>query len=506
MKQEKNKGIAYALEILFPFGLSWFYVGKITHGVIHLIAGLLSLPFIIRALWLTIWGWMLQIEDSVKYSVDALWDNAPWIPIIILIYTIWMVIDCIMLNDAVNNCNEQIKKENEIFLNMMHGKGTIDNINIQSHLTSFKTKVEERQEINDNILKLVIEKVIKKNDFQNFKSNYFKITNNIENKQLKRGFQLLEDKQYELALKYFEDVLLNDNDNSLIYLGRSMAVLEINTPEEMIYYYQSLQKNNDFRRGEFIEDEGHKLYEEFMKIIKSIQKQYEATMVYNKISKNEKQMNYDDIMEALNPYKNELKPKIFDELHDKRQRLYTEAKKLEKTVESEKKKSLVYQTIYQNYTWCGQYKDAVKLAKEYKEKYIEANNKETKQKKIRNIVITISIIIVIVGGSWGSYVAYKNAKKVEAIQSLDNLTQNQVYVVRKYCKQNRIDPKDFIWYVNHPNYTDGDSNTVDIAYKSTNLICNYPSNEELNHNNKHYQVANYNSSVWESEDNSLDAD
>lgn len=460
MKQEKSKVAAYLLEIfLFPFGLSWFYLGKIIHGIIHLVIGVFLLVPIFKAMTLLGLG-------SIAMGNPG--DMVGLFFFLFMVALVWLIMDCIYLSPTVDDVNEKIKLENEQWNYFMSGKfsPSISEEKTNADRSSvLKTKVEQREEIQDTILKNVIEKSYKTDLFQTFKNTYFKQTNHITDKKLKRSYQLLEDEQYTLALQYFEDLLIEGTESSFLYLGRCLATLEINTPEKMVYYYQSLQQNNDYRRGEFLEDEGHKCYELFNQLTDKIQNQYKATVAYNDVKKNERALNYDLILEKLTPYKDELNHEIFKEYEEKREQYYQDAQHLEQEAKNQKKASLIYQKAIYQYKWCGQYKDAPEKVKQLSVVYENQLNHENKQHKQKVIILSIMSILFITGASWAGISYYHHYEKQEAIKSLDKLSTNENYVVRKFCRENNIDPRDCIWMVNTYDYDDQDDYNIDIAYK-----------------------------------------
>lgn len=499
MKQEKSKGLAYALEVLlFPFGLAWFYLDKVVHGVIHLVFGVILGGFTARALYLLILGFRLQSIDPNRYNVENLIDNAPWIMIVIFIYFAWMVLDCLFLNDVIDGFNKSIEKENKSTTSLLSKIG-LSNI-VESKIgtqRALKTKVESRQEIDNRIMQDVVEEYYNSDLFQQFKNTYFKLTNSISDNQIKRSFQLVEDEQYEIALKYFEDLLVDGKESSFVYFGRSLAALEINTPEKILYYYRSLQKNNDFRRGEYIEDEGHKLYNLLTQLDHEINREYSARVAYQNAKKDENKLSYDQLMELLLPFKDKIDTSYFDELGEKRDSLYDEAQELEKDIEHQKKKSKVYQKIYQNYVWCGKYKNAESKAEDIQKLYDQALQKEKRAKKRKYIWIGITSVILLICCVIAGLFICKQLEKKEAIRSLDILNHSESAAVRKFCSDNHIEPTDFIWYVDTGQYSDGDDETIDIAYKSVPFGKKFKkSSYETNEGNRYY-VDSVNSSEWD---------
>lgn len=494
MKEEKSKGVAYALNILlFNFGLGWFYIGRNIQGLFHIFFGI-PLGFCLSKLvYLYIIGFYLQNIDSSTYNVVNIADNRPVLVILSVIYVLWFFIDQWSLNDAVNDCNEAIRKKNDQWLALLNNNGSLNHT--EETEEKLATNVDERADIQDEVLKNVIHKAYQSTLFQEFKQSYFKLTNRIQSKKIKRSYQLLEDGQYEIALKYFEDLLVDDEESSLIYLGRALANFEINTPEKMLLYYESLQKNNDFRRGEYIEDEGQAFYQLFNQLITKVQKQYKAAIVYNEVTKKENQLNYDSIMEKLHPYKDEIEPTIFQRLKEKREKQYQEAETLLIEAKEKKKASRCYQLALTKYKWCGHYKEAEQKIDIVTQQYEESLTADKKRRvKKYSFIGGISVIVIMIIAIT-SIVIYQQQREKAAIESLDQLKSDEAYVVREFCRNNKIDPKDFIWYVNTYEYDDGDSDTIDIAYdavKKTNL----KKEDSIESDELMYYFAPSNSDVW----------
>lgn len=494
MKQEKSKGLAYALEVLlFPFGLSWFYLDQIVHGIIHFIFGTI-LGVIIFTL-----SWRNMIMNSLRGYSD---ESINVLILMAIIYLIWFAIDCYVLNVDINEYNQKVAKENKTTMSLLSKIGGPVSEGELNTTKMFKTKVEDRQEIDNKIMEDVIKEYYKDELFQKFKNNYFKLTNNISDNQIKRSFQLIEDEQYEIALKYFEDLLVDGKESSFVYLGRALATLEINTPEKILYYYQSLQKNNDFRRGEYIEDEGHELYEQLIQLIHEIKREYSARIAYQDAKKDENKLSYDQLMELLLLFKDKIEATYFNELKEKREHLYNEAQELEQAVEHQKKKSKIYKKIYQNYAWCGKYKDAENKAESIKELYDQALQKEKRAKKRNYILIGIVSTILLVVCILASIFGYRQFKRNEAIKSLDMLSSSDSAVVRKFCRDNNVKPTDFVWCVNTVEYSDGNDNTTDIAYDPIPSGTNLNKSARETYDGKDYYIDSTNSSEWDTTDDS----
>lgn len=494
MKQEKSKGLAYALEILlFPFGLAWFYLDKVVHGFIHAIFGTILGAIIYASAWeymimRNLQGYSSEISNSV-ILVDV-------------IYLIWFAIDCYILNSDINEYNQRVASENKSTMSLLSKIGSPVSEGESNATKMFRTKVEDRQEIDNKIMEDVIKEYYKDELFRKFKITYFKLTNNISDSQIKRSFQLIEDEQYEIALKYFEDFLVNGKESSFVYFGIALATLEINTPEKILYYYQSLQKNNDFRRGEYIKDEGHELYKQLIQLIHNIQREYSARIAYQDAKKDENKLSYDQLMELLLPFKDKIEATYFNELKEKREQLYSEAQELEQAVDHQKKKSKIYKKIYQNYAWCGQYKDAEVKAEDIQELYHQALRKEQMAKKRNHILIGIISIILLVVCIVASIFGYRQFKRNEAIKSLDRLSSSDSAVVRKFCRDNNVKPTDFVWYVNTVEYSDGNDDTTDIAYDPIPSGTNLNKSAHETYDGKDYYVDSTNSSEWNSTEDS----
>ena len=488
MKEEKSKGVAYALNILlFNLGLGWFYIGRHIEGIVHVVLGIPLSVGIIRLVFLYIISSYLPGTDSSPDTLTNILEHCPVTVILGLIYILWFVIDQFFLNDAIDQYNEKIKLENNLWLKVVS-----DNNMAANHCLA--TNVDERVDVQDEVLKNVIHKAYQSTLFQDVKQSYFKLTSDIQNKKLKRSYQLLEDGQYEIALKYFEDLLVDEEESSFIYLGRALANLEINTPEKMLLYYESLQKNNDFRRGEYIEDKGHAFYQLFNQLVTKVQKQYKATVTYNEVMKKENQLNYDVIMEKLLPYKDELDPKIFQSLKEKREKAYDEAETLVTEVNN-KKASMYYQLALRNYRWCGHYKEAEQKIDTVTKQYEASLVIEKKRRVKKYSIISGTSVLVIATITIVSIVIYQNQREKAAVESLDQLKNDEAYVVREFCRENKIDPKDFIGYVNTYEYDDGDNGTIDIAYdavKKTKL----EKEDSIESGEETYYFAPSNSGVW----------
>lgn len=226
-----------------------------------------------------------------------------------------------------------------------------------------------------------------------------------------------------------------------------------------------LKKDNNFQRGSRLEDEGHTIYELFNQLMQRAQKKYEAIVVYQSVEAR-KNMNYDQIIRELTPYKEELNSEIFSRLQQEREEIYNRSVKMQ---EEETPSIEYFTTLHSQYAWCGEYKDAPQRMKELTEQRMvfEAQQKKKNQRLWITIASSIAVLVVV---SVSGYFMYRN---YEGSTSLNHLSVKERMAIEEFCKKNELNSKEFIW----KKEKDSSKEFIYITYEPIQLFKDSPQEE-----------------------------